>query len=146
MRTLPEVEQARQVMSEAAEWSVMKWLREKKRVRRLADEANAALDRLNRETKARWPAEWRAAWNRETRHDAALPLLARVRQADELAMRVRQEAEDTFDEAERQLSARLAREGCGKALRSWELHEQAIRRAEEAMQRAAQQPLSGGRP
>jgi hypothetical protein len=40
------------------------------------------------------------------------------------------DAEETFDEAERQLSTSLAREGCRKAIQSWELHEKAIRRAE----------------
>jgi hypothetical protein len=40
------------------------------------------------------------------------------------------DAEHTFDEAERLLSTSLAREGCQKAIRSWDLHEKAIRRAE----------------
>jgi len=40
------------------------------------------------------------------------------------------DAEATFDEAEKQLSTRLAREGCRKAIESWDLHEKAIRKAE----------------
>jgi hypothetical protein len=43
------------------------------------------------------------------------------------------DAENTFDEAERQMSTRLAREGCSKAIASWELHEAAIRKAEVAI-------------
>jgi len=39
-------------------------------------------------------------------------------------------AEETFDEAERQLSTRLAREGCEKAIRAWDLKEKAISKAE----------------
>jgi hypothetical protein len=40
------------------------------------------------------------------------------------------DAEQTFDTAEKQLSTALAREGCRKAIRSWELRERAIRKAE----------------
>ena len=47
MHKLPEVEEAKALMNEATEWSVMKWLREKKRVRKVADQANAALDKLD---------------------------------------------------------------------------------------------------
>ena len=41
MKTLPEVETAKQLMNEAIRWSVITWLREKKRVRKTADQANA---------------------------------------------------------------------------------------------------------
>jgi hypothetical protein len=40
------------------------------------------------------------------------------------------DAEATFDLAEKQLSTSMAREGCRKAIHSWELHEKAIRKAE----------------
>jgi hypothetical protein len=39
-------------------------------------------------------------------------------------------AEQTFDEAEKQLSTRLAREGCRQAIESWNLHQKAIRQSE----------------
>jgi len=52
---LPEVATAKALMTEAMTWSVMKWLREKKNVRRAADQANAALDQLGEKTKERWP-------------------------------------------------------------------------------------------
>ncbi|HEX4783648.1 MAG TPA: hypothetical protein VH350_04865, partial [Candidatus Sulfotelmatobacter sp.] len=54
MEKLPEVETARTLMTEAMRWSVVRWLREKKRVRKTADQANAALDRLSEEIQQRW--------------------------------------------------------------------------------------------
>ena len=155
MRKLTEVEEAKALMTEAVEWSVMKWLREKKRVRKAADKANHALDALEQEIKRSWSTELTAAY------DALLPasspaaagrqpparkgsdglsaevrLAARhIKQADDHAYRAHMTAENTFDEAERQLSTRLAREGCSLAIASWELHESAIRKAEAAVQK-----------
>jgi hypothetical protein len=140
MRKLPEVEEAKSLMTEAMAWSVMKWLREKKRVRKVADKANAALDELNRTAKARWSHELRAAYDELTQQPGTHPSPAinpdlrqfarQVKEADEQAYRARMDAERTFDEAERLLSTRLAREGCQKAILSWDLHEKAIRHAE----------------
>jgi hypothetical protein len=147
MQKLPEVEAAKALMIEAVSWSVMKWLREKKRVRKAADQANAALDALNRRIKDRWPENVRVAYASVLSghsKDAIIPgkLLApvadaqlnlsakRIKEADDAAYRARMDAEATFDEAEKQLSTRLAREGCRKAIQSWELHEKAIQRAE----------------
>lgn len=137
MRKLPEVEEAKALMAEALEWSVMKWLKEKKRVRKTADRANDALDQLSKETKLLWPDELRAAYGRLARNtsrekpDAEIPnAVKQAKRADDEAFRARMDAENTFDEAERQLSASMAREGCRKAIYSWELHEKAIRIAE----------------
>jgi len=138
MRQLPEVEEAKALMTEATEWSVMKWLREKKRVRRTADRANDALDQLSKETKLLWPDELRAAYgalaqntSRGNHPDAEIPnAVKQVKRADDEAFRAHMDAESTFDEAERQLSTSMAREGCRKAIYSWELHEKAIRIAE----------------
>ena len=136
MRKLPEVEEAKALMSEAVEWSVMKWLREKKRVRKTADRANDALDQLSKETKLLWPEELRAAYgaqvsSRDNKADPdTLNAVKQVKRADEEAFRARMDAETTFDEAESQLSTSMAREGCRKAIYSWELHEKAIRIAE----------------
>ena len=155
MRKLTEVEEAKALMSEGIEWSVMKWLREKKRVRKAADKANDALDALEQEIKRGWSAELTAAYNellpassnaaagRQPRSknntEAISPeirLTARqIKQADEQAYRAHMDAEETFDEAEKQLSTRLAREGASKAITSWELHESAIRKAEAALQK-----------
>lgn len=145
MRKIDEVEQAKALMTEAMEWSVMRWLREKKKVRKAADQANAALDEMNRSVKESWSHELRAAYSEfgstkgrsGANHSAQTAIspdtreLARkVKEADDQAHEARMDAERTFDEAERLLSTSLAREGCKKAIRSWDLHEKAIRRAE----------------
>ena len=149
MEKLPEVETAKALMTEAMIWSVMKWLREKKRVRKTADQANAALDQLSVVTRQRWPDRVRAAYDAlviqatgaaTTPEQQKLPpavidpeatLIARkIKETDDEAYRARMDAEEAFDEAERQLSTRLAREGCKKAIHSWDLHEKAIRKAE----------------
>jgi hypothetical protein len=148
MEKIAVVEEAKAVMAESVNWSVMKWLREKKRVRRLADDANAALDVAEKEVKAHWSAKLTAAYaslkpaekknGDAAAHDAQLLAQAKkIKEADELAYRVHMDAEDTFDEADRKLSTSLAREGSRKAIDSWELHEAAIRRAESAMQAKA---------
>jgi len=118
MEKLREVETAKALMTEAVAWSVMKWLREKKRVRKTADQANAALDQLNQAVKDRWPDALKAVNAKK------------VKEADDEALRAHLDAEATFDEAEKQLSTRLAREGCRKAIESWDRHEKAIRKAE----------------
>ena len=154
MRKLTEVEDAKALMTEAVEWSVMRWLREKKRVRKAADKANDALDALEQEIKRAWSAELAAAYgellpassnaaagrqprakNATDSISAEIRLAARhIKQADDQAYRAHMDAEETFDEAEKQLSTRLAREGASKAIASWELHESAIRKAEAALQ------------
>ena len=146
MRKLREVEEATTLMTEAVEWSVVKWLKEKKRVRKAADQANDALDALNREIKQSWSEDLRTAYqqlanaavtkakNSENNESQAMKIAKLVKKADEAAHRARMDAEATFDEAERELSTRLAREGCRKAITSWELHEAAIRKAETALE------------
>jgi hypothetical protein len=144
VKHIPEVESAKQVMTDAVEWSVIRWLREKKRVRKAADDANAALDRSNHEVKLRWNAELKAAYESLTQHSSAAPsgcsdecmgTAKRIKRADEAAAKARADAEATFDEAERQLSTALAREGCRKAIHSWDLHEKALELAVSATNR-----------
>jgi hypothetical protein len=143
MRKLPEVEEAKALMTEAMDCSVFRWLFEKRRVRETADQANAALDKLNQDVKARWGSEVRTAYKElsakgrrqdESASSAIDPeirvFMQKVKEADDAARRARTDAEDTFDEAERQLNTDLAREGCKKAIRQWELDEKAIRTAE----------------
>jgi len=131
MQKLTEVEEAKALMNEAMEWSVMKWLKEKKRVRKAADRADDALDQLAKETKLLWPDELRAAYGAATQADAKISYAVKqMKRADEEASRARMDARSTFDEAERQLSTSMAREGCRKAMYSWDLHEKAIRTAE----------------
>ncbi len=90
-------------------------------MRQIADRANDLLDRRLEETHALWDKELLAAYR-----DSGAGLARKLRQADEQARRARMDAETTFDEAEKQLSTALAREGCRKAIRSWELYEKAI--------------------
>jgi len=128
-------------MTEAMEWSVFTWLFQKSKVREVADAANAALDNLNTTVKSHWSAEIRAAYKalskRDANRDTDSPgeseiqqFAKKVKAADEAARRARQDAEDTFDEAEKRLDTALAREGCRKALHQWELDMKAIRCAE----------------
>jgi hypothetical protein len=144
MKRLPEVEAAKQLMNEATKWSVMTWLREKKRVRRTADQANAALDRLSDQLRQRWPQDLRIAYhalsartNGESGEEEALKnteeIAKKLKAADDEAYRARLAAEQTFDDAEKRLSTSLAREGCVKAIRAWELHEKAISQAEKCI-------------
>ena len=146
MEKISEVEAAKTLMTEAVSWSVMKWLREKKRVRKTADQANAALDQLNQAVKDRWHDSVRVAYASLVAQGPGSSTVAsqptpaidpqsrlsakKVKEADDAAYRARMDAEETFDKAEKQLSTSLAREGCRKAIQSWELHEKAIRRAE----------------
>jgi hypothetical protein len=151
MRKLAQVEEAKALMSEAMDWSVFQWLWEKGRVRGSADRANAALDDLNKRTKARWRDDLKTAYKDLQRRAALGPqerpapsgpdpppaiapetmaFLEEVKRADQKAHRARMDAEKTFDQAERFLSTSLAIEGCKKAIRSWELGEAAIRLAE----------------
>ncbi len=60
------------------------------------------------------------------------PVAQKVLEADEEAERMRLDAEDTFAEGERHMSTAMAREGAGKALATYDLHEKAIRKAEAA--------------
>jgi hypothetical protein len=149
MKTLPEVETAKQLMNEAMRWSVMTWLREKKRVRKTADQANAALDRVSEELRQRWPGDIKNAYNAlggdkartgpngrtgqkaQVRDSKEFVIAGQLKDADEEAYRARMAAEKTFDDAEKRLSTSLAREGCHKAILSWELHESAIRQSEK---------------
>jgi hypothetical protein len=152
MNTLPEVEAAKQLMSEAIRWSVMKWLREKKRVRHMADHANEALDRLSDEIRQRWPENLREAYKalpaykpgensngrvRQSEISSKLQsdwLLARkLKDADDQAYRARMAAEQIFDDAEKKLSTMLAKEGCVKAIQAWEMHEAAISMAKKCV-------------
>ena len=144
MQLHAEVEDAKKLMMEARDWSVMKWLREKKRVRKTADRANEVFDELKEEIKARWSVDLKAAYQEVSKPskmkqelqkiDPQVRLLAkRVKEAEDEAYRARMDAEQTFDEAERELSTSMAREGCRKAIQQWELDEKAIRLAESAI-------------
>jgi hypothetical protein len=145
MKKLAKVEEAKTVFTEAASWSVMKWLREKKRVRRLADEANDALDALEKEVKAQWSAKMRSVYESLNVENGAndgvdpqlLALAKKIKEADDVSYKAHWDAEDTFAEADRKLSTALARVGCKKAIDSWIVHEVAIEKAEAVVQSKA---------
>lgn len=152
MRKLPAVEEARAVMTAGMEWSVWKWLLEKKRVRAIADKAVEALNECEAEVKDTWSDDLKIAYNelvanqessKRTRkqvkgnHQSGGSLdektrraIMEVNDADDIAWDARWEAEDLFAEGERRMSAALARQGAQKALESYDLHEAAIRKAE----------------
>jgi uncharacterized protein YukE len=149
MQKLIEVEEARALMNVAKDWSVWRWLTEKKRVRQAADRAVDALDAARREVKDGWSGDLHKAYaellphdskrqhekaKKDAEHiDAKIKAAAnRVKDADDEAEAARLDAEETFEAAERRLSASLAREGARKALDSWDLKESAIRKAETA--------------
>jgi hypothetical protein len=147
VRKLSQVEEAKALMTKAVNWSVFKWLLERRRVRETADAANAALDKLNHDIKSRWKREiatacqnlakdgrgWRAQSPAPDCDPQILLFARQVKDADDAAHRARVAAENAFDKADRQLSIELAREGCRQAIHSWELQEKAIRIAETAL-------------
>jgi hypothetical protein len=159
MQKLIAVEEAKALMNVAKDWSVWRWLLEKGRVRASADKANEALDDLEKKVKTAWGEDLKKAYH-ELEAQASLAsnpgtkrryakareeaqninsqvklAVQRVKQADDEAEKAHLEAEETFDEAERQLSASVAREGAQKAIDSWELREKAIRKAEALARR-----------
>jgi hypothetical protein len=148
MLNLKEVDQAKALMAEAYNWSVMKWLGEKKRVRKAADVANAVLDALDQKLKDSWSDELVAAYYElgSVGDKAVAPrasakkvpvtpearqLAKKLWQADTEAYNMRWKAEDTFDVADRKLSTSMAREGTKQAIASWDLHEKAIALSQE---------------
>ncbi len=139
MKSLTEVEQARAIMREAEHWSVLRWLSEKKKVRRAADAANAALYRQHEELMAQWPSDLRHAYETLSTNAKAdgvteetVKVAKKLWQADVKANAAHEQAEATFAEAERRLSTFMARQGCAEALRSWDLLEEANAKAEAA--------------
>ena len=153
MRKLSAVEEARAIMTQGTEWGVWKWLVEKKRVRAIADEARAALDKLDLKVKATWSDDLKIAYNqlvsrngnakqarqnkksgdREETRKVGPPVMAdikRVKEADDEAYDAHEDAEDLFAEAEKRMSTSMARDAARKALEAYDLHEAAIRKAE----------------
>ncbi|MGA2960963.1 MAG: hypothetical protein ABSD96_04770 [Candidatus Korobacteraceae bacterium] len=146
MEKIAEVEEAKALMTEGISWSVMRWLKEKKRVRRAADKANNALWAMQKALKDSWSGDLRSAYEdlaargdsggrvRRPAIDSEItPFVKSVKEADDEAYQAHLDAEETFDRAEKRLSTSLAREGARKALLSWELYEKAIIKAEACL-------------
>ena len=153
MRKLPAVEDARAIMTEGTQWGVWKWLLEKKRVREMADVARGALDQFEMKVKAAWGDDLKIAYNQLVSQDGdvkqarqkaklgkketapkidshVMPVVKRVKEADDDAYNAHEDAEDLFAEAEKRMSTSRAREAARKALEAYDLHEAAIRKAE----------------
>jgi hypothetical protein len=146
LRKVPEVEEARALMTEAMAWSVFTWVLRKCEVRVTADRANAALNRLKRATRSSWSSEIRLAYKEKKSKAGSYGwaasslkaidpegriLIRKVHDGEQVARTARKDAEHTFDEAEKRLSTDLAREGCRKALRQWELDLKVIRHSKD---------------
>jgi hypothetical protein len=165
MRKLAAVEDAREIMKEAMDWSLWRWMLEKGRVRDIADRATAVLDRANQNAKAGWSDDLKRAYQelvedgqrsrsaRRSEHAVQQPALIidpllrdlakQLKEADEAAERATLAAERTFDEADRLISTSMAREGARKALKSYDLRELAIRKSEAARQKSGNVALPG---
>ncbi len=140
MKTLAEVERARAIMREAEGWSVLRWLSEKKKVRRAADTANSALRSQHEELRAAWPPELLRAYDalksKSTVNEIGkdiVRLAKTLHAADVEADLAHERAEATFAEAEKRMSTAMARQGCAEALHSWDLLEKANAKAAAAV-------------
>ena len=144
MRKLDTVEEAKALLNQGKEWGTFRWLTEKKRVRAAADAAWADLEEVEKGIKASWSDDLRKAYrelqsaskkNIEEARDVDADLkqfAAKLKQEDDEAFQARMTAEETFDEAERRMSAALARQGSVQAIEAYEMRERFIRRAEAA--------------
>jgi hypothetical protein len=144
MKKIAEVEQAKTIMVEAQEWGIWRWLTEKRKVRLAADSCNDALARTEKRVLESWPDEMRAAYDelaaengsakkRHKKIDAeTIEMVRKIKDALDEAERVRLDAEDIFDRADRALSTSMAKQGTHRAIEAWEMREKAIRKAESA--------------
>ena len=142
MHKLPPVEEAKTLFSEARNWSMWRWLVEKRRARTTADAAWEALGACEEKVKAGWAEEWQEAYRelsakggaKSRRHSELDPelkaALERLHEADKTAREAHEAAEAQFDEADRRMSSSMAREGAQMAIDAWELTEKFIRKAE----------------
>jgi hypothetical protein len=141
MHKLVPVEDAKTLFNEAKDWSVWRWLMEKKRARTAADAAWEALEACEEKVKAGWDEEWQKAYGHpKSRHHAELDpavkaALERLHKDDEEARQAHDAAEAQFDEADRRMSTSMACEGAQMAIDAWELREKFIRKAEALARR-----------
>jgi len=139
MHKLAPVENAKTLFHEAKDWSVWRWLIEKKKARTTADAAWEALDACEEKVKAAWAEEWQQAYLKPRRHNGLDPevkaALDAIRQAEEESQKAHEAAEAQFDEADRRMSSSMACEGAQMAIDAWELREKFIRKAEALARR-----------
>ena len=127
MQKLVQVEEAKALFNEAKDWSVWRWLMEKRRARTTADAAWAALEACEERVR-----EWQQAYadlssngRSKSRRKADLDpevkaALERLHEADQEAGQARDAAEAQFDEADRRMSTDMACEGAQMAIDAWE--------------------------
>lgn len=154
MEKIEAVENAKAVLSSAIDWSIMRWLTEKKRVRQAADSGTEALNEAERAVKAEWSEDLLNAYAElvppeegdpfaESEYEYIKQLAAgvpdeikaiarQVKEADDAATAAREAAEQTFADAESRMSTSLARQGAEKALEAYELRYRAIAAAAAA--------------
>ena len=143
MHKLVPVDDAKTLFNEAKDWSVWRWLIEKKRARTTADAAWEALEACEEKVKAGWSEDWQQAYGhpKSKRYAALDPevkaALERLHNDDGEARQARDAAEAQFDEADRRMSSSMACEGAQMALDAWEMREKVIRKAEALARRKA---------
>jgi hypothetical protein len=141
MHKLTAVENAKTLFNEAKDWSVWRWLMEKKKARTTADAAWEALEACEAQVKAGWGEDLQKAYGHpKSKAHAALEAetreaLDRLHEADVAAQQARDAAEAQFDEADRRMSSSMACEGAQMAIDAWEQREKVIRKAEALSRR-----------
>ncbi|HLY19291.1 MAG TPA: hypothetical protein VKR61_18825 [Bryobacteraceae bacterium] len=157
MRKLVQVEDAKSLLDEAKDWGVWKWLTEKKRVRQTADIAWETFDELEKEVRSGWSDDLQKAFDElaaettvaeggapakrkydKAKKDAAhvdpkiKAVALKLKEADDQYYKLRMQAEDMFDEAEKRMSTSMAREASQVAIDAYNLREKSVRKAEMA--------------
>ena len=141
MHKLAPVEDAKTLFHEAKDWSVWRWLIEKRRARSTADAAWEALEACEGKVKAGWNEDWQQAYGHpKSKRFAALDpevraALDRLYKDDDEARQARDAAEAQFDEADRRMSTSMACTGAQMAIDAWEMREKVIRKAEALARR-----------
>jgi hypothetical protein len=154
MEKIGSVEEAKALMASGMDWSILRWLAEKRRVRGVADRGTAALDAEERRIKSEWPEELANAYAAlcppsdddpyaAAEHEFVLQqaqnvpadiqaAARRVKEADDLATQARLAAEKMFDDAERRMSGAMARRGAELAIEAYDVRYTALAEAEAA--------------
>jgi hypothetical protein len=119
MHKLAAVEEAKTLFEEAKDWGVWRWLMEKGRARRTADAAWEALEECEKKVKSGWSSELKKRAAKE------------FKEAEAECDKAHIDAEAQFDEADRRMSAGMARDGAQMAIDAWILREKFIRKLEK---------------
>ena len=147
MHKLAAVEDAKSLFNEAKNWSLWRWLFEKRRARTTADAAWAALEACEEKVKSGWAEEWQQAYldlstngRRKSRRHAGLDpelkaALESLHEADEIGPSGPRRGGSPVRRGRPPPEHRMACEGAQMALDAWELREKFIRKAEALARR-----------